>query len=441
MLQETHLNNEEHLKLQQCGFDQVYFSSFTTKSRGVAILIRKNIPVKVSKCIKDKYGRFVLIKASLYGEDFAFLNVYCPPCHPLDFLSEAFAKLSELGVKNIIIGGDFNCLMNPLMDRSPLGTLALSKQSKQIIGLCEDFGFVDVYRTLHPADKDFTFFSYPHNCYTRIDYFFAPKHLMESVTSCSIGNIIISDHAAVYMDMTVKKLSKKPASWRMDTSILKDQQFISYFITEFKHFLAINSPSATNPSLLWETSKAYARGLIISYTATKRRKSMEKQLLLEKRLSISEREYIKKPKQLITAIRSTLDSLLTKNAREKLGYAKQRLFEHGDKPGKYLANLTKKRRASQIVEAILDESGTCSSDSKIVNNTFKNFYTKLYQSEQDSNVNSPMEAFFSKLNLPIISQDQKSKLNAPISVAELHEAIQLLRSGKAQGNDGLSSEF
>ena len=160
---------------------------------------------------------------------------------------------------------------------------------------------------------------------------------------------------------------------------------------------------------------------------------------------VSESEQLKKPTAAklkeITAIRSTLDSLLTKKAGEKLGYAKQRLFEHGDKPGRYLANLTKKRRASQIIESILDESGTRSSDSKTINNSFRNFYSKLYQSEQASDAKTLMEAFFSELDLPTISQDQKSKLNAPISAAELRVAIQLLRSGKAPGSDGLGSEF
>lgn len=52
-----------------------------------------------------------------------------------------------------------------------------------------------------------------------------------------------------------------------------------------------------------------------------------------------------------------------------------------------------------------------------------------------------MEAFFSELDLPTISQNQKSKLNAPISASELCEAIQILRSGKAPGSDGLGSEF
>lgn len=62
---------------------------------------------------------------------------------------------------------------------------------------------------------------------------------------------------------------------------------------------------------------------------------MEQQILFEERLSISEKGYMKRPTaaQLkeISAICCTLDSLLTKKAGEKLGYAKQRLFEHGDK--------------------------------------------------------------------------------------------------------------
>ena len=43
LLQETHLDEVKHLKLQQGGFDLVFFSSFTSRSRGVAILLKKNI--------------------------------------------------------------------------------------------------------------------------------------------------------------------------------------------------------------------------------------------------------------------------------------------------------------------------------------------------------------------------------------------------------------
>lgn len=84
-----------------------------------------------------------------------------PPCHSLNFLIEAFATLSDLTVDNTNVGGDFNCFMNSLMDRFPLGALSQSKQSKQITGLCEDLGYVDVWRTLHAAAKEYTFFFLP----------------------------------------------------------------------------------------------------------------------------------------------------------------------------------------------------------------------------------------------------------------------------------------
>lgn len=57
MLQETHLDDTEHLKLQQGPFGQVFFSSFTTRSRGVAVLIRKNLSLIISDCVKDVKGR------------------------------------------------------------------------------------------------------------------------------------------------------------------------------------------------------------------------------------------------------------------------------------------------------------------------------------------------------------------------------------------------
>lgn len=46
LLQETHLNDTEHAKLKQV-YNQVFYSSFTSRSRGVAILIRKKNPFPI----------------------------------------------------------------------------------------------------------------------------------------------------------------------------------------------------------------------------------------------------------------------------------------------------------------------------------------------------------------------------------------------------------
>lgn len=51
LLQESHMDNNEHLKLKHSWADQVYFSSFTTSS-WVVTLIYRNLPFQLETCVK-----------------------------------------------------------------------------------------------------------------------------------------------------------------------------------------------------------------------------------------------------------------------------------------------------------------------------------------------------------------------------------------------------
>lgn len=92
--------------------------------------------------------------------------------------------------------------------------------------------------------------------------------------------------------------------------------------------MSINSASTEDSSLLWETAKAFSRGLIIAYTLSKRRRQAKQKEILESKLKDAERLYIKKPTsgkmKEISALRSALDSLLTKQAEVKIRFAKQK---------------------------------------------------------------------------------------------------------------------
>uniref|UniRef100_A0A3B3YI25 Reverse transcriptase domain-containing protein n=1 Tax=Poecilia mexicana TaxID=48701 RepID=A0A3B3YI25_9TELE len=444
LLQETHLDSIEHLKLAQGGFGQVFFSSFSSRSRGTAILISRHLPFKPTDCIKDEGGRYVIVRGVLYGEEIAILNIYFPPGHPGDFMITAFTKLVNLNINNSFVGGDFNCHLNPIMDKSPQGSLGLLRQAKTLIALCEELDYVDVWRTQHMVNKEFTFFSKVHSCYTRIDYFFVPNSILSSIMSSSIGNIVISDHAAVLINCKIGNLCPQNKRWHLDSSIFYDQKCITYFIEEFKQFLAINIPSTDNSSLLWETSKAYSRGLITSYTSYKRHRQTEQQKILESKLKLAEENYIKKPSthklKEITALCSSLDCLLTKEAEIKIRFARQRLYEHGNKPGKYLAHLTKKKSNSQSISSITDSNGKQFFDSAAINDIFKKFYENLYKPQLHNNPDL-IDEFFSSLNLPTLTEEQRSQLDCPISRRELLDAIKELQTGKVAGPDGLIAEF
>ncbi len=64
--------------------------------------------------------------------------------------------------------------------------------------------------------------------------------------------------------------------------------FSFYFSSELKYFLSVNSLSTDNPSLLWETCKVFARGLII---LSKKSQKMVNQRALEAQLLFQEKMY------------------------------------------------------------------------------------------------------------------------------------------------------
>ena len=87
-LQETHLRRQEHEKLNKEFNSQIYYSTYTSASRGVVTIIKSKIGFEKERCIKDKEGRFVLVAGKKDSMEISFLNVYYPPDIRPDFMLE-----------------------------------------------------------------------------------------------------------------------------------------------------------------------------------------------------------------------------------------------------------------------------------------------------------------------------------------------------------------
>lgn len=89
LIQENHLDDSEHLKLKREWVCQTYF--FTSRSRGVAILVHKSLPLTEVEAKGDVLGRYVMIKGTLYGDAVSYLDVYAPPVCPPGFFTRVFS--------------------------------------------------------------------------------------------------------------------------------------------------------------------------------------------------------------------------------------------------------------------------------------------------------------------------------------------------------------
>lgn len=187
LLQETHLTEKEHDKLKRNGFTQVYASSYKSgHRRGVAILISGKIPFQELGVLSDKEGRYVLVKGRLEGILVCFLNIYAPPGSDWSFYRKLFDLMTSEGEGVLIAGGDWNQRLEPEIDTSTGGT-PKSLIAKKMADLMQEVGIIDVWRELHPTTKDYTFYSSPHNSYSRIDYLMMYNKDRYRVESCVIG--------------------------------------------------------------------------------------------------------------------------------------------------------------------------------------------------------------------------------------------------------------
>lgn len=101
-LQETHLQKTDHRKLNRPWFGQILHSQFNSKTRGTAILIRKNVNFVSTNIITDPEGRYAIAVGTLYQKPVILVSVYAPNWDDHNFFLTIFLnfKLKHLNTFN-----------------------------------------------------------------------------------------------------------------------------------------------------------------------------------------------------------------------------------------------------------------------------------------------------------------------------------------------------
>lgn len=127
------------------------------------------------------------------------LNICGPNIDNPDLFHKAF-DLIPASTPNVIIGGDFNCYLDPVLDRLSTKPPPAITSVGTLNDLIKTRNMVEIWRLQHPTDKEFSFYSHVHKSYTRIDYFLIASELLPSVTNSTYHNILISDHSPVSLN-------------------------------------------------------------------------------------------------------------------------------------------------------------------------------------------------------------------------------------------------
>uniref|UniRef100_A0A3Q3A000 Reverse transcriptase domain-containing protein n=1 Tax=Kryptolebias marmoratus TaxID=37003 RepID=A0A3Q3A000_KRYMA len=442
-LQETHLKLSDQLRLR-CGWvGQVHHSSFNSKARGVAILIHKSVPFSVTKVISDPNGRYIIVLGRISSSNLTLVNLYGPNWDDEDFFKNILFSLPDLSNSQLILGGDFNCCLDPLLDRSSNKSYSVSKSSKVLHTFMQQYAVSDVWRYFNPNTRKFSFFSPVHSTFSRIDFFLLDNKLLSSVRSCCYNPIVISDHSPVILDLSLPGRTASRPPWRFNSVLLNDSVFVKTMNDRLDLYVSTNITSDVSAATVWETCKAYLRGEIIAYSAYLRKTTTQKSLILSSAMSDLQAKCAESPApDLIKSLlikKAEFDTLASDAAVALLLKSRYSYYEFGDKPSKILAHQIRQRASNQHIVEINISNGT-SINPQTINNQFRDFYSTLYTSECSPD-QAQYESFFDSFTIPTIDPEAASDLDKPFTLAEVKSAILSMQSGKCSGPDGFPSEF
>ena len=87
------------------------------------MLIKSGVDIVIEHAIQDpKLLKSIIIKSKIKDQNYYLVNVYSPnkDAEAVRFYRDLSAKLQEMEPDNddsVIIGGDFNCPLNPSLDK------------------------------------------------------------------------------------------------------------------------------------------------------------------------------------------------------------------------------------------------------------------------------------------------------------------------------------
>lgn len=258
-LQETHSDRNNEVEWYRWWEGECKLSHGTNFSMGVAILFSNSLALKIVTTIEIEKGRVLLVIAEIKGVKFLFMNVYAPNIglhREITFqkLNDAIKQYDD-GNYCVVVGGDWNCTTNFLLDRN--GEEPHSKSSKVLFDFTKNFNLEDVWRSRNKNVKQYTWIKILDSIMigARLDRLYISKSEMNRVINTNILPNGFSDHHMVTLDYNIVKVSRSTFYWHFNVKLLQDKDFFEKFCT-FWEIWRQRKNNFENMTQWWEVGKA-----------------------------------------------------------------------------------------------------------------------------------------------------------------------------------------
>lgn len=352
-------------------------------------MLNRDSEYKIGSVVRDSEGRFIGIDLHIDDHILSVCTLYAPtqdkPKRQVEFLEELEDLLSQLQGSNMILGGDFNCILDVNKDKNTpgMGHPPAEQGRTALKSLIEEWGLVDIWRVRHPQERGYTLRRGQYS--SRLDFFLVSHQLADFTDFANMELVPSSDHAMVNLQLSFSSEPVRgPGYWKFQPELLLNTLFVSE-MTEFLESWE-PPPETTSPTTLWEWLKHEIRSFVRHFTKTQ--KGAEKELIatLERDLS----DLTGRRDAGVPDLTMQIDSVVRQIKEIEESRARGRIFRsranwslYGEKPTKYFLGLQKRRAKENTLSNLISSDGRQLTEHKEIMQEGRRFYEDLYQTRED----------------------------------------------------------
>ena len=119
-------------------------------------MFKNNVDFRLHTVIRDDEGKYIILNIEMLGKRMTLVNLYAPSSgdHPECFEGKKIEKdIDKIANNYILIGGDWNVVLNPALDSSRYRAVNRPRARKKVHDLMLKYDLIDSWRELYPGEE------------------------------------------------------------------------------------------------------------------------------------------------------------------------------------------------------------------------------------------------------------------------------------------------